>query len=244
MRKATLACIALLLALPAQAQPKPQVFSRFSQWASSRMAGQPQTKSVAIDSLRARGADTRGGAYIARSMSDGPAGVKESLQLAATPSTPITDEAGVSYQGVHVAIVGADRAGAVTDLRPLKAGFRTGERFKLRAVSTFAALLVIDNINARGERRQIYPAEGSAVVVLQPGADTLLPLGEKEFFEFARATGEEQLVVSLRDPRASGDAASRQQVYRVDEDFGSFFVQEVADGTFPAIAEPIRLEHR
>ncbi len=223
--KARSLAIALLLALPAQAQPKPEVFTKFSAWTKARIAAKS------------------GNAFIARSLADGPAGAKESLQLAGTPSTPIVDEAAVSYQGVHLAIVGADRAGAVTDVRPVKEGFRTGERFKLRMVSTFGALVVVENINAKGERRQIYPAAGSSVVV-QPGADTLLPLGEKEFFEFARATGTEQLVVSLRDPRATGDAASRQKVFRVDEDYGTFFVQEVAEGTFPVIAEPIRLEHR
>ncbi len=223
------ACIALLaVALPsyAQQEPKPEVFSKFSQWTKGRIAA------------------NSGGAFIARSLSDGPAGVKESLQLTAT-TTAITDDQGqTDYQGAHIAIVGADRAGNITDPRAANAGFKTGERFKLRAVSTFGAHLVIENINARGERRQIYPPEGTSVVVIQAGADTLLPLGTKEFFEFARATGEEQLVISLRDPRAVGDAASRQKVFRKDEEFGTHFVQEVSKGVFPVISESIRLEHR
>ena len=103
---------------------------------------------------------------------------------------------------------------------------------------------MIENINAKGERRQIYPPEGGAVVVLQAGAATLLPLGAKEFFEFAHATGEEQLVISLRDPRAAGDAASRQKVFRKDEEFGTHFVQEVSKGAYPVISEAIRLEHQ
>lgn len=227
MKPAVLLPLFLLVSLAAQAQqaPKPAVFSKFSEWTKGRIAAKSHT------------------AFVSRSMTDGPAGAKEALQLAATPSTAITDETGVTYQGVHIAIVGADRAGAIKDVRAVREGFKTGERFKVRTVSTFAALVVIENINAKGERRQIYPAD-NAVVVLQPGADALLPLGEKEFFEFVRATGEEQLIVSLRDPRATADAASRQKVFRVDEDDGTFFVQEVADGTFPAIAEPIRLEHR
>ena len=223
------ACIALLaVALPsyAQQEPKPEVFSKFSQWTKGRIAA------------------NSGGAFIARSLSDSPAGVKESMQLTAT-TTAITDDQGqTDYQGAHIAIVGADRAGNITDPRAANAGFKTGERFKLRAVSTFGAHLVIENINARGERRQIYPPEGTSVVVIRAGADTLLPLGTKEFFEFARATGEEQLVISLRDPRAVGDAASRQKVFRKDEEFGTHFVQEVSKGVFPAISESIRLEHR
>jgi hypothetical protein len=224
----TIACIVLLVALPAYAQqaPKPEVFAKFSQWTKGRIAA------------------NSGGSFIARSLSDGPAGMKESMQITAT-STAITDEQDqTDYQGAHIAIVGADQAGNVKDVRPVKAGFKTGERFKLRAVSTFGAHLVIENINAKGERRQIYPPEGTSVVVIQAGADTLLPLGAKEFFEFSKTTGEEQLVISLRDPRAVGDAASRQKVFRKDEEFGTHFVQEVAKGTFPVIAEAIRLEHQ
>jgi hypothetical protein len=224
----SVAFIALLVAVPVHAQqaPKPEVFDKFSQWTKSRIAAKS------------------GGAFIARSASDGPAGIRETLQLTAT-TTAITDEQDqTDYQGAHIAIVGADQAGNVKDVRPVKAGFKTGERFKLRAVSTFGAHLVIENINAKGERKQIYPPEGTSVVVNQAGADTLLPLGEKEFFEFAKTTGEEQLVISLRDPRAVGDAASRQKVFRKDEEFGTHFVQEVAKGAFPVIAEAIKLEHQ
>ena len=218
--------IALLVALPAVAQPKQEVFVKFSEWTKSR--------------LTTKGAGT---AFIARSLSDGPAGAKETMQLTAT-TTAITDDAGSDYQGALIAIVGADNAGNVGDARSAKAGFKTGERFKLRTLSTFGAHVVIENINAKGERRQIYPPEGTSVVVIQAGADTLLPLGAKEFFEFARATGEEQLVISLRDPRAVGDTASRQKVFRKDEEFGTHFVQEVSKGVFPVISESIRLEHQ
>jgi hypothetical protein len=221
-----IACLALLVAVPAFAQPKPEVFAKFSEWTKGR--------------LTTKGAGT---AFIARSLSDGPAGVKETMQLTAT-TTAITDDTGSDYQGAYIAIVGADSAGNVGDARPAKAGFKTGERFKLRAVSTFGAHVVIENINAKGERRQIYPPEGTQVVVVQAGADTLLPLGAKEFFEFAKTTGEEQLVISLRDPRAVGDATSRQKVFRKDEESGTHFVQEVAKGTFPTISESIKLEHQ
>jgi hypothetical protein len=218
--------IALLVALPAYAQPKPEVFTKFSEWTKSR--------------ITSRGA---GRAFIARSMSDAPVGVRENLQLAAT-TTAITDDAGSDYQGAYVAIVGADAAGNLSEVRPIKAGFKTGERFKLRAIATFGAHVVIENINAKGERRQIYPPEGTSVVVIQGGADTLLPLGAKEFFEFAKTTGEERLIISLRDPRAVGDAASRQEVFRKDEESGTHFVQEVAKGAYPVISESIRLEHQ
>jgi len=251
MRK-LLACTALLAvtlpaALPAHAQqePKPEVFAKFGQWANSKMTGKPQTKSMAVRSLRASG-DTTGGAFIARSMSDAPVGNKESLLVTSDkPTTVITlEEGSPDYQGAHIAIVGADKEGNITDVRSAKSGFRTGERFKVRAVSTFGGHLVIENINAKGERRQIYPPEGTSVVVIQPGEDTLVPLGPQQFFEFAKTTGEEQLVISLRDPRAIGDAASRQKVFRKDEELGTHFIQEVAKGEFPVISEAIKLEHQ
>jgi hypothetical protein len=207
-----LACVALLVALPAYAQQtlKPEVFAKFSQWTQSV---RPET----------------GRAFIARVASSGPVGTHLAIK----------DAAGTDYHGAHISIVGADN-----DVRPLKAGFRTGERFKLRALTTFPAHVVVENINARGERRQIYPAVGASVVVVQSGGYVLLPLGAREFFEFTNTTGQELLVISLSEPRAVGDAASRHQVLRVDAKDGTSFMQEVGKGTFPAILEPIRLEHR
>jgi hypothetical protein len=207
-----LACVALLAALPAYAQPAPkeEVFAKFSHWA----------RSVGLEG---------GSAFIARTGSSELVG----------PQLAIKDAAGSDYHGAAIAIVGGDN-----QAKPLKAGFRTGERFKLRVLTTFAAHVVVENINARDERRQIYPAPSAGVVVVQSGGYVLLPLGAKEFFEFTKATGQELLVVSLSHPRAVGDAASRQPVLRVDEKDGTSFIQEVAKGKFPAILEPIRLEHR
>ena len=233
-----------------------EVFSAFSQWVMASVSQRPpidqigtptstQEAQFLVAQLRLK-QDTTGGAIIAPNPTGAPV---VSPDMAATqlerPATPIkVGQAGVNYQGVHIAIVGVDQAGGLTELRALGDGFRTGERFKLRALSTFGGLLVIDNINPRGERRQIYPPARSEVVVLQPGGDALLPLASDQFFEFAHAKGEEQLVISLRDGRAIGDALARSRVYRKDEDFGSLFMQEVSPKTFPAISESIRLRHQ
>jgi hypothetical protein len=144
---------------------------------------------------------------------------------------------------VHIAIVGASPSGALAELRPIRTGFRSGERFKLRAVSTFGGLLVIHNVNPRGERRQIYPAQSDSVVLLQPGGDTLLPLGADEFFQFAGSTGNEQVIISLRDRRAIGKAASSEPVHRKDDEYGTHFVQRVSADAHAAIFESIRLIH-
>lgn len=161
-----------------------------------------------------------------------------------TPDTPLSLAGGKeNYQGAHVALILSNPDGKTFSTRPINDGFKTGERFKLRIVSTFGGELTIENINPRGERRQIYPAGADQVVSLQPGKETVIPLGEDQFFEFARSTGREQLVVNLADPRAVGPAASTNKVYRQDQKYGSNFVQEVTPNTFPHISQAIDLQH-
>ena len=81
------------------------------------------------------------------------------------------------------------------------------------------------------------------VVSLLPGKETVIPLGEDQFFEFARATGREQMVLNLADPRGVGPAASTNKVFRQDLKYGSNFVQEVSPSTFPHISQAIELQH-
>lgn len=235
-----------------------EAFSMFSSWMVTKMNERYGTNisnasysATAMDIGKLalnyyRGSpDTTGGATIAANPTAMPVGMREAqLTTTAAPTAPLKlTDGSANYEGIHLAIVGADRQGRITELRPIKAGFRTGERFKVRAMATYGGLLVIENINPRGERRQIYPATTAQVVLLQPGADTLLPLGANEFFEFAKATGEEQLIITLRDPRAIGAAASKEKVHRKDEEYGTHFIQEATKGTYPVISEAIRLEH-
>jgi hypothetical protein len=164
--------------------------------------------------------------------------------VADLPTKPIeVNDGQPNYQGAHVAIVGFDRAGQVKGLQPVTAGFRSGDRIKLKVLPTFDALLVIENINPKGVRKQIYPPSAAEAVSLKAGVEVLVPLGADQFFEFAGVTGDEQLVITLRDPRAFGAAESRVEVSRKDEDNGSSFVQETAPGTYPVIAQSLRLRH-
>jgi hypothetical protein len=164
--------------------------------------------------------------------------------VADLPTKPIQLENGQpNYQGVHVAIVGFDKAGAVTGVQPVVAGFRTGDRIKLKVLPTFDALLVIENINPQGVRRQIYPPSATEAVSVKAGVEILVPLAADQYFEFAGVTGDEQLVITLRDPRAFGDAESKVQVSRKDEGDGSSFVQETLPGTYPVIAQSLKLRH-
>lgn len=168
----------------------------------------------------------------------------EENTVADLPTKPIQIENGQpNYQGAHVAIVAFDKAGAVTGLRPVTAGFRSGDRIKIKLLPTFDALMVIENINPQGVRKQIYPPSASEAVALKAGVEVLAPLGADQFFEFAGVTGDEQLVITLRDPRASGAAESKAEVSRKDENNGSSFVQETVPGTYPVIAQSLKLRH-
>jgi hypothetical protein len=163
---------------------------------------------------------------------------------AGEPTNPLRVENGKeNYQGVHVALVAFDGAYTATGLKPITAGFKTGERLKLKVLPTFDGLLVIENVNPKNERNQIYPAQQSTAVAVKAGVEILIPLAKDEFFEFAGASGDEQLVVTLRDPRAFGEAASKAEVNRKDEKTGSSFVQEVGPGTYPVIAQSLKLSH-
>ena len=73
--------------------------------------------------------------------------------------------------------------------------------------------------------------------------EIMIPLGQDEYFEFTGDTGDEQLVITLRDPRAFGDAAAPAVVTRKDENNGSNFMQELAANTYPVISQALKLKH-
>jgi len=171
-------------------------------------------------------------------------GFKSENTVADLPTKPLEVQDGQpNYQGAHVAIVAFDESGRVSGVRPVTAGFRTGDRIKLKVLPTFDAWVTIDNINPQGVRRQIYPPAADQAVALKAGVEVLLPLREDQFFQFAGVRGQEQLVITLRDPRAVGTAESRAEVSRKDDETGSNFVQELLPGTYPVIAQTLRLRH-
>lgn len=149
----------------------------------------------------------------------------------------------VNYQGVHVAVVAFDKSGTPLRVQPVTEGFHTGDRFKIKILPTFDGLLVIENINPKGVLSQIYPATSVDVVSVKAGVEIFVPLGKDEAFEFAGQTGEEQLRITLRDPRAFGNAESKAPASRKDDKLGSSFVQETPPGTYPVIAQSIKLVH-
>lgn len=165
--------------------------------------------------------------------------------VAGEPNAPLRvgTDGQVNYQGVHLALIGFDADGKALGLRPLSAGFRTGERFKLHVLPTFDGLLVIDNINPRGRRAQVYPPRASEVVQVKAGVEILVPLGKDQYFEFTGDAGDEQLVLTLRDPRAFGEAASKAPAFRKDDPNGSSFLQEVKPDRYALVSQAIHLRH-
>lgn len=162
------------------------------------------------------------------------------------PEAPLkTGKEGENYQGVNIALVGVDENGKPTGFRAVADGFISGERFKLRVLSTFDAVVVLGNITPKGAQRQIYPAVPGQAVSIPAGKEILLPLGKGEYLQFAGDVGRDQLTVTVRDPRSlqTGQASSAR-VFRKDEAFGSNFVQEVKPGQYPVIAEAIGIEHK
>lgn len=168
----------------------------------------------------------------------------EENTVANLPTQAVTAQDGqVNYQGVHVALVAFANDETYRGVRPVTAGFTTGERFKVKLLPTYDALVVIENITPQGVRRQVYPPQNGESVFIRQGVEIFLPLRPEQYFEFAGATGDDQLVITVRDPRATGDAQSKAEVSRSDEDTGSNFVQETPEGTYPVIAQSIHLSH-
>lgn len=149
-----------------------------------------------------------------------------------------------NYQAAHIAILAVDNAGNVAGLRSVKDGFRTGERFKVRVVSTFDALVALGNINPSGKEKQIYPPAKDTVISVKAGTEVVLPLAADQYFQFTGEAGTDQLVVTLVDPRALEGKPSKARVHRQDVEFGSNFAQEVTPDTYPVISQPIALLHQ
>lgn len=163
----------------------------------------------------------------------------------AAPAVPLAVENGrENYQGAMLSLLVLQPDGETLAVRPVSAGFRTGEKFRIRIGATFGGELALDNINPHGERSRLYPADTGQVVRIKPGVPVILPLEKDSFFQFDEEAGEEKLVVTLRDPRAQEGAASQAMVHRQENTQGTGLLQEVEKGKFAAIAESIALQHR
>jgi hypothetical protein len=222
----------------------PSVFQTFANWVLKKI--EPNYDAAALRKLAvnvAGAAIVKIGNYVS-GKDIILAGIAPNAALGEPTEALQADKGGENFQGVHVALVEVDADGRPVGFRTVGDGFRTGERFKLRVLSTFDALVVLGNITPKGAQRQIYPAAGSEAVRIPAGQEVLLPLGQKEYLQFAGDIGRDQLTITVRDPRSlEGGRASTAQVFRKDETYGSNFVQAVSPGRYPVMAEAISIQH-
>lgn len=159
-----------------------------------------------------------------------------------------------NYQGVQVAAVILNANNQAVEIRPLNAPFRSGERFKLRLLSSFDTLASIDAYRSGtpaagyGQPQpawvgQLYPARSDQIVRVRAGEAALLPLGANEYFTFDNRPGLDKLVLNFRHAQAQGGQVNNQPVYRQDGPQGSSYVQLMAPGTFPAFSQTVALQH-
>jgi len=161
------------------------------------------------------------------------------------PSAPLlADNGRENYQGAHLALLILQPDGQTYKVRPISEGFKSGEKFRLRLGATFDGELSVDNIDPQGKRGRLYPPDDSQVVKIRSAVPVILPLDKDSYFEFDNVAGEEQLVITLREPRAQGQAAAQAPVHRQESATGTGLLQEVAAGKYAAIAESIALKHQ
>jgi len=222
----------------------PSVFQLFANWVLKKIEPTYDEKALRKLAMNVAGAGIVKLGSLFASKDIILAGVAPNAAVGEPTEALRTDNAGENFQGVHVALVEVDADGKPVGFRTVADGFRSGERFKLRVLSTFDAVVVLGNITPKGVQRQIYPAAAGQAVSIPAGKEVLLPLGPKEFLQFAGDVGRDQITITVRDPRSlEAGRASQAQVFRKDETYGSNFVQEVKPGLYPVMAEAIGIQH-
>lgn len=145
-----------------------------------------------------------------------------------------------NFQGLVISLAVFDAKGQPLEFRPINASFKTGEKFKLRVLSTFDGQFTVHAQSPSGKRQRLFPQQDQAIAVPK-GQELLIPAQADLFFEFSGQTGDERLLVSMRGAE-SGAAQSTKPVYRKDDAIGSFFVQESLQQS-PIIVQTLKLKH-
>jgi hypothetical protein len=218
-----------------------KAFEVFSEWAAKKVFS-----GMTLPSFMPRSAavSAPGAAVLAPAQKGGVMPILPNVTDKA-PSAPLIVQNGKeNYQGAVLSLLVLQPDGETLAVRPLSEGFKSGEKFRIRIGATFEGDLSFDNINPQGERSRLYPANAEQIVKIKRGTPVILPLEKDSFFEFDDVPGEEKLVVTLRDPRATGDAVAQSVVNRQEDKLGTELLQEVGAGKFAAIAESIAFQHR
>ncbi len=220
----------------------PRVGLALLDWAIGRMTA--KLDDVSFTSLLKKSESIRIEPLPAVNTPDGqPLGLKENV-VAGEPSKDFKFENGKeNFQGLIVSMAVFDGAGKPVGFRPITEPFKTGEKFKLRVLSTFEGHMYIDAINPAGNRAKLFPAAANSLRI-PAGTEVLIPAAENQFFQFHGATGKEKLVIVMRDVKIEATTVAVEPVFRKDEPFGSLFVQEVTGDKRPLIVQSIALTHQ
>jgi hypothetical protein len=217
-----------------------KAFEIFSEWSAKQLF-----QGMAQPLMMPRGAAVSPpGAAMLAPVQKGAAPIMPNVTDSA-PADPLVVENGKeNYQGALLSLLVLQPDGQSYAVRPIGNGFKSGEKFRIRIGATFDGELALDNINPQGERSRLYPANEQQIVKIKSGMPVILPLDNDSFFQFDDVAGEEKLVVTLRDPRAQGNAVAQSVVHREENAQGTGLLQEVAAGKYAVIAESIALQHR
>lgn len=244
--RAVAAALLCAVALGAAAQADKSIvpeavpaFPTFNLWFGSLAAAEPEPPVVTVMAIPI----TVQGAATQTSYQPQPVimGQPDFMLIGAGANQAVSKGWGSAWnlQGVQMRLVVLDARGVKRELRSMAGPLRTGDRFKIRMTSTFDAVAQVDQVSGDlwyGKRTgQVYPQPGSSVM-MKAGETVDLPLGSNEFFLMQRSA-QDRLVLSVRHPKAVGDARSNQPAYRQDSKSGSGYIQMVTRGAYPAIEQ-------
>ena len=164
----------------------------------------------------------------------------ENIVLGEPPGGLKLENGEENFQGLVVSLAVFDAKGQPLEFRPINASFKTGEKFKLRVLSTFDGKFTVHAQSPSGKRQKLFPPQDQAIAVPK-GQELLIPAQADLFFEFSGQTGDERLLISMRG-REHGSNQSTKPVYRKDDKMGSFFVQESPQQS-PVIVQTLKLKH-
>lgn len=161
-----------------------------------------------------------------------------------------------NYQGVYVSYVVFNAQNKMIGLRPLSAPLRPGERFKIRVLSSFDAVVAIDQLRANQALAnsgkafvppllvgRLYPQSAAQLVQINAGVPAYLPLGANETFSADTPVNPELVMLNVRHKDApNAGSLNSQPFYRQDTPDGTSYLQLSNPSSYPAISQIIALQ--
>ena len=147
-----------------------------------------------------------------------------------------------NYALLHVGVLRLAKDGSMREM-PMNTRFRSGDRIKLRIMSSFDGMAVIENLSPDGKRAVIFPGSPDQVVEIRRYVGTVLPASDDQWFEFEGDTGDEEVRITVRHEKAFGRDEDKGKVFQKHLGNGTAFAQELMSGKYPVISQSIRITH-